>query len=118
MENWCLTGALIQNYTIQLNSILILFLSLMPTHHQLELPLKALANANRLHLLREFHGGKSLTVSEAARHLKITVAAASKHLLLLHEAGFVQSTKRGLHVSYRMKVAGLSPWMKAVLKEL
>ena len=90
----------------------------MPTHHPLELPLKALANANRLHILRELKQGKSLTVSEVARHLKITVAGASKNLLMLHESGFVQSTKRGLHVSYRMKVAGLSAWMKAVLKEI
>lgn len=90
----------------------------MPSHHPLELPLKALANANRLHLLSELHEGKSLTVSEAARLLKITVAAASRHLLMLHEAGFVQSTKRGLHVSYRMKVAGIDGWVKGLIKEL
>ena len=90
----------------------------MPSHHPLEFPLKAFSNANRLHILKELKQGKALTVSEAARHLRITVAAASKNLLMLHEAGFVQSTKRGLHVSYRMKIAGIPPWAKAVIKEL
>lgn len=80
--------------------------------------LKALANENRLKLVKDLSKGKALTVTDAAEMLRITIAAASRHLQILEEAGILTSIKRGQSVAYRMKVAGIDAWVKALIKEL
>lgn len=80
--------------------------------------LKALANENRLKLVKELSKGKALTVTDAAEMLRITIAAASRHLQILEEAGILAHIKRGQSVAYRIKVAGIEGWVKALFKEL
>ena len=84
----------------------------------MELILNALANGNRLKLLRECKRGKSLTVRDAAKLLHVTPAAASRHLQMLLTTGIVKRTKRGLFVTYRLSLAGIPQWVKGVLREL
>lgn len=80
--------------------------------------LKALANENRLKLVKELSKGKALTVTDAAEMLHITIAAASRHLQILEEADILTSVKRGQNVAYRMKVAGIEGWVKTLVREL
>lgn len=84
----------------------------------MELTLRALANSNRLKLLKECKRGKSFSVSGAAAFLHITPSAASRHLQSLENAGILKSTKRGLFVTYRLSLAGIPQWVKAMLREL
>lgn len=84
----------------------------------MELILNALANGNRLKLLREFKRGKSLTVRDAAQLLRVTPAAASRHLQMLEIVGILKRTKRGLFVTYRLSLAGIPAWVKGVLREI
>ena len=83
----------------------------------LERQLKSLANGNRLRILSALKRKHSMTVSDIASHLKITIAAASRHLQILEQAEIVVSRKRGLFVTYRLLLTG-EPWTRAVLSSL
>ena len=69
---------------------------------ELEQLLKALANRRRLQLMRELKNGRSLSVGDLARTLKLSVAATSKHLRLLARARIVEDEKHGLMVNYTL----------------
>ena len=62
---------------------------------------KAMAAPARLELL-ELLCQSPRTVEALARLADISVANASQHLRLLHAARLVDTTKRGLHVEYRI----------------
>jgi rhodanese-related sulfurtransferase len=62
---------------------------------------KALAAPKRLELLDLLCQGPR-TVESLADHAGITIANASRHLLVLRAARLVESTKRGLYVEYRV----------------
>jgi len=83
----------------------------------LERQLKSLANGNRLRILSALKRKHSMTVSDIASHLKITIAAASRHLQILEQAGVVVSRKRGPFMTYRLLLTG-ETWVKAVLSSL
>lgn len=83
----------------------------------LERQLKSLANGNRLRLLAALRKKHSMTVGAAAAHLRISQAAASRHLQILEQAGVVVSRKRGLFVTYRLLLTGI-PWTRAVIASL
>ncbi len=60
---------------------------------------KALSSPRRLELLELLsQGGR--TVESVAAETGLSMANASQHLLVLKAAGLLESTKRGLHVSY------------------
>lgn len=62
---------------------------------------RALAEPARLHLMNALRDGER-TVGELAETTRLGTANVSKHLQLLHGAGFVTRRKEGLHVHYAL----------------
>lgn len=60
---------------------------------------RALAEPARLHLMNELRGGER-TVGELVDATGLATGNVSKHLRLLHAAGFVTRRKEGLYVYY------------------
>lgn len=77
---------------------------------------KALASPKRLELL-DLLGQSPRTVEELAGLAELSVANASQHLKLLREARLLESSKRGLYVTYRLAgddVSGLLVAMRGL----
>ncbi len=62
---------------------------------------KALADPARVRLLSALRDG-SRTVGELVDDTGLTQANASKHLARLHQLGFVQRQREGLHIYYAL----------------
>lgn len=62
---------------------------------------KALGEPARLRILDSLRR-KELTVGELVESTGLNQANVSKHLQLLHRLGFIERTKRGLFVYYRL----------------
>lgn len=62
---------------------------------------RALSEPARLHVLNTLRAGEQ-TVGELAEATGFSMANVSKHLQLLHAAGFVTRRKQGLHVYYEL----------------
>lgn len=60
---------------------------------------RALAEPARLHIMQALRGGEH-TVGELVEATGLGTANVSKHLQLLHVAGFVTRRKEGLYVYY------------------
>ena len=60
---------------------------------------RALGEPARLHIMQALRGGEQ-TVGELVEATGLGMANVSKHLQLLHAAGFVTRRKEGLYVSY------------------
>ncbi len=54
---------------------------------------KALANKKRLEILVFLNKTKSASVGEVAQAIKTSLKSTSKHLLLLHHAGFLEKRR-------------------------
>ena len=63
---------------------------------------KALANINRLKIIRLLSDGPPRTVSYIAREIGISLNATSKHLILLHNLTVLEGRGREGHVFYTM----------------
>lgn len=77
---------------------------------------KGVASSKRLELL-ELLSQAPRTVEDLAQQAELGVANTSQHLKCLREAGLVESSKRGLYVTYRLAgddVAGLLIAMRAL----
>lgn len=61
---------------------------------------KAFGNEGRLKILQLLFDGKERTVSEIAKHIKISLKATSKHLIILDNLGFLESTGKNGRVFY------------------
>lgn len=85
--------------------------------------LKALADGNRLRILRLLMD-RSRCVCELQTALGITQPSVSKHMRILEEAGLVDKTRQGQFIDYRLAdydnqedqraalMALLSPWLQ------
>lgn len=62
---------------------------------------KALGEPTRLHIMDTLRA-RALTVGDLVEKTRINQANLSKHLQLLHRLGFVERSKNGLFVSYRL----------------
>ncbi len=62
---------------------------------------RALAEPARLHLMQALRGGER-TVGELVESSGMATANVSKHLQILHAAGFVTRRKEGLRVHYAL----------------
>ena len=60
---------------------------------------RALAEPARLHIMQALRGGEH-TVGDLVESTGLGTANVSKHLQLLHAAGFVTRRKEGLYVCY------------------
>jgi DNA-binding transcriptional ArsR family regulator len=62
---------------------------------------KALAEPARLRILDALRRGER-SVGELSEELELHPANASRHLQILHQQGFLERRKAGLHVHYRL----------------
>ncbi len=62
---------------------------------------RALAEPVRLQIMQELRGGEH-TVGELVEQTGLATANVSKHLQLLHAAGFLTRRKEGLYVYYSL----------------
>ena len=51
---------------------------------------KAMANINRLKIIKMLSGGTNLSVTKIAEELEIAVKSTSKHLIILHNLNFLE----------------------------
>ena len=72
-----------------------------PLLDRLALRFKALSEPNRLAILSTLLAGEA-SVSELIEATGLGQANVSKHLLMLHQQGFVERRKEGLNVIYRL----------------
>lgn len=61
---------------------------------------KALANINRLKIIKMLYSGAVLNVSQIAKELNISLHATSKHLIILQNLDVLDSTGKQGHVFY------------------
>ncbi|OHB54842.1 MAG: hypothetical protein A2Y07_07235 [Planctomycetes bacterium GWF2_50_10] len=80
---------------------------------------KALADPNRLRILMSLRDGE-LCVCQITEMLALAPSTVSKHLLILKQAGMVESSKRGRWIYYTLLVDSTQTvpvmnWLKASL---
>ena len=61
---------------------------------------KALANTNRLHIIKILAKSKPLNVSDMSEKLNISLKATSKHLILLSNLDVLESKGKNGHIWY------------------
>ena len=61
---------------------------------------KALANINRLKIIRILSNGQKINVGDIALELKISLTATSNHLIMLQKLGVLEAEGRAGHVFY------------------
>ena len=66
---------------------------------------KALANINRLKIVKLLATGGELTVSDISREINISLKGTSKHLIILHSLDVLDSVGRQGHVFYSLNRA-------------
>jgi DNA-binding transcriptional ArsR family regulator len=74
----------------------------------------ALADSTRRHMLRRLAAGES-TVSELAEPFRMSLAAASKHIRTLEDAGLIRRTVEGRTHRCRIEaspLAGVDRWLR------
>lgn len=77
--------------------------------------MKALADPNRVKIIKMLQH-KPMCVCEIQTALQISQPAASKHLKILENAGFVYSRKEGLWVNYHLGDGKNSPYVASLLE--
>jgi tellurite resistance protein TerB len=80
--------------------------------------LKALASETRQSVMRQFTGGRELTVGEIAERCGVKPSTASEHLSLLRRGGLVLSRKEGKQVFYRADGATMADRLDALREYL
>jgi DNA-binding transcriptional ArsR family regulator len=63
---------------------------------------RALANINRLKIIKLLSKGETLTVTNLAEELKISLKATSQHLRILHNLDVLESVGTQGHVIYSL----------------
>ena len=81
---------------------------------QWELVFKALANVNRLKIIKMLSSGKELNVGEIAGKLKISYKSTSQHLIILKNLGVSEDEGRDSRVYYCLNNKMQSEFQKAI----
>lgn len=76
---------------------------------------KALGNEGRLKILRLLSDGRERTVSEITKNIGISFKSTSKHLIILDNLGFIQSSGKKGRVFYTMNPA-MHPKIKDIVR--
>jgi DNA-binding transcriptional ArsR family regulator len=76
--------------------------------------LKALANKRRLAIVKFLSKEKRSTVGNIAGHIKLSLKATSKHLIILSSVDIVDHEQEGLSMLYKLNPA--HPILKSVLQ--
>ncbi len=83
----------------------------------LEKSFKALADSNRLRILKMLQR-RSLCVCEITEILGLATSTVSKHLSILREAGFITSEKDGRWVNYTLADEPSNQYAHPLLEDL
>jgi DNA-binding transcriptional ArsR family regulator len=78
--------------------------------------LKSLANKRRLAIVKFLNGKKKATVGNIASHIKLSLRATSKHLIILSAVDIVDREQEGLSMLYKLNSP--HPILKSVLQSL
>lgn len=78
--------------------------------------LKSLANSRRLAIVKFLSKGKKSTVGNIATHIKLSLRATSKHLIILSAVDIVDHEQEGLLMFYKLNTP--HPILKSVLQFL
>lgn len=82
-----------------------------------EAVLKAVADRNRVRLLKMLGGGE-MCVCQLVAALGLAQSTVSKHLALLHAAGLVEQRKEGRWVHVRLSESAVNEYTQPLLKLL
>ncbi len=80
--------------------------------------MKALSDPSRVRILKYLQHRSGMCVCELTALLHVSQPTVSKHLKLLEETGFVESSKQGLWVNYALARRPENPFAAAMLREL
>ena len=83
----------------------------------LERLLKVLGSRRRLAILSALRSHGSMTVSDLAHAIDLSIFATSQHLRILKSAEIVEDSRRGFHISYRLSLVQ-APIVSQVLRSL
>jgi len=86
----------------------------MNDYQNLELRLKAVANARRLKIIAFIKKKKNVAVYEIAREFRISKHTASQHLRILRSAGIVKYNKKWKYVFYRLSLPQKDPIQRVI----
>jgi DNA-binding transcriptional ArsR family regulator len=78
-----------------------------------------LADPTRRRLVEVLHGGER-SVQQLVREVKIAQPGVSRHLRILHEAGFVRARSEGQHRYYSLRpdpLRDLDAWMRRYARD-
>ncbi len=78
---------------------------------------KVFGNRRRIAIVLYLRKRKEATVGGVAEHIKLSLKATSKHLLILANAGIVESEQRSLQMFYSMS-KDLPPAINTILSIL
>lgn len=78
---------------------------------------KALGNEGRLKIMKFLLDGSERTVTEIKEAIDISLKATSKHLIILDNLGFVESSGKKGHVYYKIDLASF-PKIREFLKRI
>jgi len=78
---------------------------------------KALGNEGRLKIMKLLLDGRERTVTEIKEAIDISLKATSKHLIILDNLGFVESSGKQSHVYYKIDLAA-HPKIQEFLKKI
>ena len=87
------------------------------TTKELERMLKVLGNRRRIAIVVYLRKRKEATVGDVAEHINLSFKATSKHLIILANAGVVESEQRSLQMFYTISKE-LSTTVRAILSIL
>ena len=65
--------------------------------------LKPLASRRRLAILKYLRVSRRVNVTTIAEHIRLSLAATSRHLRLLETSGYVDKEQEGLEMYYRIR---------------
>ena len=78
---------------------------------------KALGNEGRLKIMKLLLDGRERTVTEVKEAIDISLKATSKHLIILDNLGFVESSGKNGHVYYKIDLTAY-PKVQEFLKKI
>lgn len=75
---------------------------------------KALGNINRIKIIKMLSVGKSMSVTEIATEIKVSVKSTSRHLMILRNLDLLENDGRDGHVFYSLSKNVPSDFKRAV----
>jgi len=63
---------------------------------------KALGNINRIKIIKMLVGGKSMTVTDIAKEIRVSLKSTSRHLFILKNLELLESEGKNGHVFYSL----------------